>query len=70
MGRASPTPTRPGYSCDVVLHPVSGLFDAVETELRFAVPNQPLPAQASVGFFEQTVAGVFHDDQGLRIEQM
>jgi len=50
--------------------PAGGLFQAIETELRIAVPNQPLAVQASVGLFEQTMPGVFHDNQGSGIEQM
>ena len=43
---------------------------AVEAELRVAMPNQPLPAQASVSFFEQTMAGVLRNHQGMGIQQM
>ena len=47
-----------------------GLCHAVEAELCVAMPNQPLPAQASVSFFEQTIPGVLRNHQGLGIQQM
>jgi hypothetical protein len=46
-----------------------GLYYAIEAELAVAVPDNAMPAQASVFFFQQTVARVFHNHQRLRIQQ-
>ena len=50
------------------LFPVS--FHTIEAELCVAMANEAVPAQVSVLFFKKTVARVFRNHQGSRIQQM
>ena len=44
------------------------LYQSIEAELGVAVPNEAMPAQASIFFFQQTVARVFRNYERLRIQ--